>query len=74
MPDRTASPTATLTDDTPLLLKVAGDRFATTAGLFFGDNDDDAFDRGAAFAALSKGEVYRGGGGAQPEWSVEIAL
>lgn len=60
--------------DTALTLTIEGQRFRTTLGLFLADNPgDDALDAPAVTAALARGEVYRGGGGAQPEWQVERA-
>lgn len=74
LPEHPSGNPVALTDDTPLRLIVGPDQFLTTAGAFFGDNDDDAFDRAGIFAALSRGEAFRGGGGASPEWCVEVVL
>ena len=61
-----------LSDDTRLTLRFEGEARPTTIGLFLADNPDD-IDPVALHAALNRGEVYRGGGGASPEWSVELA-
>lgn len=61
-----------LSDNTRLTLRFEGEVRPTTIGLFLNDNPDDV-DPIALHAALARGEAYRGGGGAAPEWSVELA-
>lgn len=64
---------AAVTDNTPILLTVAGDTFRTTLGLLLADNDPDALDRDAIVAALARNEAYVTGGGAAPEVLIERA-
>lgn len=45
----------------------------TTLGLFLADNFVTDSQQRAMRTALGRGEVYRDGGGAAPEWSVELA-
>lgn len=61
-----------LSDLTRLTLHLDGEPRETTLGLFLTDNAD-AIDPTALHSALARGEAYRGGGGAAPEWSVELA-
>lgn len=61
-----------LSDSTRITLHFEGEARPTTIGLFLAGNPDE-IDPVALHAALARGEVYRGGGGAAPEWSVELA-
>lgn len=61
-----------LSDDTRIILHFEDEARPTTIGLFLTDNPDEV-DPVELHAALARGEVYRGGGGASPEWSVELA-
>lgn len=65
-----------LTDAMPVIVDHGGyDTNQTTLGEFFAVNPDSlqAEDREAITAALAAGKVYRGGGGAEAEWSVRRA-
>lgn len=61
-----------ITNDTRITLRLGGFVQAVTLGAFLADNADGDLDVEAIRAALSAGERYRGGGGAAPEWSVEV--
>lgn len=61
-----------ITAATRITLTLGDAASATTLGRFLEDNEGADVDPIALIAALCRGEVYRGGGGAAPEWSVEL--
>jgi hypothetical protein len=62
-----------ITAETKITVRIERDVQFTTLGSFLADNGDDAdFDVAGIRDALAAGRRYVGGGGAAPEWSVEI--
>lgn len=59
-----------ITTDTRITLRIEDHAHETTLGLFVADNE--GLDVEGIRAALAAGERYRGGGGAAPEWGVEV--
>lgn len=64
-----------ITEDTLVTVRLDGEFInTTTLGLFLADNFVTDEEQREIRANLARGEAYRGGGGAAPEWSVERDL